>query len=820
MMWYLSSRKRQSGQVLPIAAAAFLVMCALAGLAIDTSRDYLIKREAQNAADFAVLAASKQMTMLGNLNGPITSGSSPVIAAHDYTAANGFSTIYSGGCDASSSASFTTTWFDVNGLACGATTGFNNKVTVNSPPTALPGSPVPQACQGSGQFTCVQVVITSHIAEIFTSALGISSAYVTVGASAQAVLPGSSFDAPPPNAMTIYQPQSGCDKNDQQCFDESKPAARTLLSCSGGTNNCPTFWVRPGTAPKIFGYDGSTLTPAGDYTTLRSNGDMVIQDRTTICDPYGGATCSANVATGPAGFAVPGGTKLYCSKIGGGGASSTPCTTTGQAALKEIDSNQAGWSTPGYWHPTVDTSQLTDCGSLILNGQPMYGPCADANEPYLIGPGIYRYIVINHGDYEFNSGLYDIIGVAPVDTATGGSYTANGIDHSKETAAGDFDLCTGGQPNSCPTLTAGVWIGHGGGAYAAYQGPTPGSCTNGVAGSGGGGGDPTVISGSGVVFRFESSSAGFVSTNEVTGMTLAGAGVGSLASVNGSPLLFDMENSSFIHLDASAGGSGVPPNTTSGIIYQTPNATGGGVEFDPSMAGFDVSGNELAAIQGQILAYTVTVMGSSGGTMDFSNGYGGGSVPGIGTSGRNENSIITSVSLKAGAPGYSVLTVNYADEWMMDAYDVYVKINNGGPQFFSQGIWTTAPGPNTPLPPPGNNPGDAVPAYPNAGTPGAYTIKGGTDWLYNIPGGNGATIEAKGNWAWGHQNTIPGANTANYTAQLIYTFPNPVGNYLSVTMFMLDGDRCGDYAYATYTFKSTGGPGPGQQSVGSVSLVQ
>jgi len=163
--------------------------------------------------------------------------------------------------------------------------------------------------------------------------------------------------------------------------------------------------------------------------------------------------------------------------------------------------------------------------------------------------------------------------------------------------------------------------------------------------------------------------------------------------------------------------------------------------------------------------------------------------------------------------------VNYADEWMMDAYDIYVKVNNGSPQFFSQGIWTTVPGPGTPLPPPGNNPGDAYPAYPSAGTPGAYTISG-NNWKYTIPGGNGATIEAQGNWAWGHENTIPNAQTNNNTAKMIYTFPNPVGSYISVTLFLLDGDRCGDYAYATYTFKTTGGPGPGQQSVGSVSLVQ
>ena len=137
--------------------------------------------------------------------------------------------------------------------------------------------------------------------------------------------------------------------------------------------------------------------------------------------------------------------------------------------------------------------------------------------------------------------------------------------------------------------------------------------------------------------------------------------------------------------------------------------------------------------------------------MDFRTGYGGGSVPGIGTSGRNENSIIGNPALTAGPPGYSVFTVPYTDEWMMDAYDVYVKINNGSPQFFSQGIWNTVPGPGTPLPPPGNNPGDANPHYPSNGTPGTgYTIKftgapqSPSDWVYTIPGGSGATIEATG----------------------------------------------------------------------------
>jgi Flp pilus assembly protein TadG len=821
-MRHTSSRKRQGGQILPIAAAAFVVMCALAGLAIDTSRDYLVKRNAQNAADFAALAASKQMTLSGSLNGPVSSNSNTEIAAHDYAANNGFGTIFSTTCDVTGPSTFTATWFDVNGLACNATTGFNNKVTLNSPPVALPGAPVPQACTGAGQFSCVQVVITTRIAQLFTSVLGISAAYVTAGATAQAVLPGGSFSAPPPNAMIIYQPQSGCVTATQQCFDETKPVARTLLSCAGITNNCPTFWVRPGTAPKIYGYDGAVLTTPGDYTVVRSNGDMVIQDRTTICDPYNGLTCAANTAVGAAGFAVPGGSKLYCTLIGGGGAGLTPCTTTGQAGENEIDSNQANWFNPAYWYPTVSTSGLTNCGSLVLNGQAVYGPCASAAEPYVIGSGVYSSIVINHGKYEFGSGLYDITGSALVNTATAAGYTATGIDHSKETAASDFDLCTGGLPNSCLTLTAGIWIGHGGGSFSPYSGPTPGSCTNGVAGSGGGGGDQTVISGSGVVFRFEATSGGFVSTHEVKGLTLAGAGVGAVAAVSGSPLLFDLENSSFIHLDSSQPGAGVPPNTTSGIIYQTPNATGGGVEFNPSMAGSNVSGQRLPAIQGQILAYSVTIFGAAGGTLDFRTGYGGGSIPGIGTSGRNENSIISSVTLTAGAPGFSVLTVNYVDEFAMDAYDVYVKVNNGTPQFFSQGIWNTPPAAGSPLPPPNNNPGDANPAYPDPTVPGPYVVNGATlnDWTYTIPGGSGATIEATGNWTWGHESTIPGAQTQNNTAQLIYTFPNPAGSFLTVSLFVLDGDRCGDYAYATYTFRSTGGPGPGQQTIGSVSLVQ
>ena len=137
------------------------------------------------------------------------------------------------------------------------------------------------------------------------------------------------------------------------------------------------------------------------------------------------------------------GSKVYCSSISG---VNTPigCTTTGPSnppAFAKIYPNETNWI-GGYWAPVVNKSGMIDCGSLILNGQPMYGPCTNPSEPYLIGNGFYNYIVINHGNYEFDSGLYDITSVAPVNKLASGF--ANGIDHSRETAAADYDLCNGG----------------------------------------------------------------------------------------------------------------------------------------------------------------------------------------------------------------------------------------------------------------------------------------------------------------------------------------------------------------------------------------
>jgi hypothetical protein len=230
------------------------------------------------------------------------------------------------------------------------------------------------------------------------------------------------------------------------------------------------------------------------------------------------------------------------------------------------------------------------------------------------------------------------------------------------------------------------------------------------------------------------------------------------------------------------------------------------------------TGGGNAAITGQVLAYSFTTFGGPG-VFSFQSGYGSGSIPGITTSGKNEAAIISKVALTAGAPGYSILTMYYVDEWAMDAYDLYIKVNNGAPVFFSQGIWTTTPAPGDPLPPPNNNPGDNFPAYPS-GFPAGYTVVSPTDYIYSIPASGGATIEVKGSWTWGHQSDIAGANSGTYNAQALYTFSTPNGNYVSITIFVTDGDHCGDYALANYTFKNVGLPAGGTQTGGTVSLVQ
>src|ERR1700694_2653160 len=791
-------RRRQAGQTAVIVALTFVVLIAFAGLAIDGGHVYLVNRRAQNATDAAALAAAKQLANSNSfLSGPPTAFNDPAVkAAHDLAYANGFPTNFDGACTTGNGTTFTASWYA--GGSCGST-NFSTKVTVNSPPTA----PMSKACQAA-PYNCLQVVISQKIENYLMGILGVPVTYSTTSAVAYAQPPQNSYNVPPPTALYLYEPGSTCAGT--QCFNAGAPPSHTQLSCTGG--NCPTLWSRPGTRPVIAGIDGRANN-YGDVTAVQSNGAMVIQDVTTFCDPYNGAPCASGSAVGSQGFAIAPGSPLFCTGFSSGSANgATGCSAGSQTGLSTVAGNETGYS-PRGWTATFNFTG-PDCGSLVLNGGPVRPSNAACNstaaEPYTILPGRYSYIVINHGKYDFEAGLYDITSTVPPSL----------ISHGRETAA-DFDLCG----VTCPNLAAGIWIGHGNNAYTAGTTGSGSACTGNTVQ--GGGGDSTIVTGSGVSIRFESTSAGFVSTHEVSSITLSAPGLGAAAGTAGVPILFDMENPNFIHLDA--GGSG---SHFTGIVYQAPYVTAGGVEINPGL------GQSTSALAGQVLAYSFTTFGTSGKAIDFSQGFGA-STPIIAT-GNAENQIIPpgGITLRAGpTAGTEQLVILYQDEWALNAYDAYVRINNGSPQFFSKGIWQVTPGPNDPVPPNpnGGGPSDvaSASAYPSTSQPGStnYTTatdaKGLPDWTYRFS--NGSTFEVDGNWTWGHEANIPGAqsnwtNNGGNSATLIYTFPTPPGSSVNVLVYLDDGDHCGDYTIVNTTFANIGTPAGGLQVAGSVRLEQ
>lgn len=123
----LPNRPKHSerGQALIIIAIALVVLAGLAGLVIDGGNTFLDRRNAQNAADSAALAAA-----LARIRG----GQSPTSAALASAAENGFSN-----------------------------DGTNNTVTVHIPPESGPHA---------GDAEYIQVVIVSHVKTYLASILG------------------------------------------------------------------------------------------------------------------------------------------------------------------------------------------------------------------------------------------------------------------------------------------------------------------------------------------------------------------------------------------------------------------------------------------------------------------------------------------------------------------------------------------------------------------------------------------------------------------------------------------------------------------------
>ncbi|HEY4844900.1 MAG TPA: pilus assembly protein TadG-related protein [Candidatus Dormibacteraeota bacterium] len=842
--------ERRRGQAMVIFALIFVVLVGFAGLSLDATHLYLVQHTAQKAADAAALAAGKRLAGATQQSPVPNSNDLAAVAAHDFAGADGFITTRNVACDTTvtsgSVTRFTTWWYDTAGVACGSSSGFNTAVGIAVPPFA----PLTPHCQTS-PYNCMQVMIQSKVQNFLIGTLGIPTTNVAASATVYAQPTGTTYDYPFPVAIYLYEPAVAtialCPPG-QQCFDRTKVPARSLLSCSTAGSNCPTYWARPEASSLIVGVDGTTLNPPQDVVALESNGDMVMQGSIgdEYCDPYGvGVTgCTLGRAIGK-GYAIAPGAIPYCATSGGAGTRlPTPCSAApaspGGTATTPVYANETTFASH-IWTPRVDTSGLLTCGTLLLNGGTVASSlststCAPpAAEPYTVMPGKYDWIVVNHGSYSFEPGIYDITGIAPVNSNSSG--TANGIDHSRETSA-DWDLCTTATgPTSCggPTgLRAGVWIGRGSLNYGAYVATTYGAC-GGPSTMAGGGGDPTIINAPGVVFRFESSSMGFVSTSEVQSVGMSSPGLGQMRQVGGAPLLFDMENNGFIHLDGSTARSSDSRglNTFSGIIYQTSTATAGGVEVNPGVPtreDGEGGGTYNNAVVGQVYAYSFTNFGSMG-AFDYSSGAGGAATPTVTTSGNQENSILVSSVLQAGPTGTTEsLVVKYSDEWALDAYDVYVKINANSPVYFSDGIWSPRPGSGATLPPnnAGNIPSDTNPRIPAASPPSPYT--GGIDsvgdpnWTMHYPvagiygPADGSTFQIEGDWIWGHERDLTTAVRGNDVATLTYTFPVPAGQTVTISMFMTDGDRCGDYVTSTWTFNNIGTPAPGVQVVGSVRL--
>lgn len=494
------SRVRQTaagkrGQTLVIFALVFVTLVGFAGLALDATHLYLAQHTAQKAADAAALAAGKRLAGATQQSPMSNSNDLAVVAAHDFAAADGFITTRTTACDSTITSGgitrFTATWTD--GASCSSST-YTNMVSVAVPPYTL----TPH-CQVT-PYNCMQVTVQSVVTNYIMGTAGIPTSRVQATATVFAQPTGTTFDYPYPVAVYLYEPAvatiATCPAG-QQCFDRTKVPARTLLSCSSVGANCPTYWARPEASNLIVGVDGTTLNPQQDVVAVESNGDMVMQGSLgdQYCDPYGVGVngCTLGRAIGSKGYALATGALAYCATAGGAGTRlPTPCLAAGPGGTSTtaVYGNETTFASH-TWTPRVDTSGLQNCGTLLLNGNTVAtglssSTCAPpSTEPYNIMPGIYQWIAINHGNYTFEPGIYDITGLAPVNSNAGGF--ANGIDHSNETAT-DWDLCTtaAGSKTACPTLKSGIWIGHGSMSYTAAGTTNYGTCTGGATTVGGG----------------------------------------------------------------------------------------------------------------------------------------------------------------------------------------------------------------------------------------------------------------------------------------------------------------------------------------------
>jgi hypothetical protein len=662
--------RKQRGQALPIIALALALLTGFAGLSVDLGHQFAQNRSGQTAVDAGAVVGANQLgvTKPGTVSTLPNWNDLPIIAAHDYVAANGFVTTWpASGSQCLPSTYNTSTQFSEeffnSGYAGGCTTtptNYTTEVIVNVPPLSYAGSSLPNACNASATpagspDNCVQVVLIQKVTNYIMQLFGFSNQFITTFATAY---DNPSGGLPQPIAVQLYQATSkqgtpACSGAGFQCFDENVGAQRTTLACNAVGDNCPTLFAGGGgTSPgskkggTIEGADGTVAPPkTGHVVAAAIGGDVVNEDNSlNFCDPDGYA-CKNNDTpnVGALGFMLASGSSLYCSSLttNPGALLGQTCTSKGnsspaytQPSLGPVVGNPVAYAAPTAWSPCSScfTAPTNSCGGLILNGDPITAtnvppvffstpvvgvapiPLLPAQIPascvpplssqHTIMPGQYSYIAINFGTYAFQSGLFEITGNAPVNLLP--------LSALVEPNGIDHSQEQGGGNTN---ITADWDLCNTGAVTGCSQ-------TAGVwIGQGNstwnfGNGGSTDISGTGVSLHFDSGSGGFVSTYEVDSINLSGPSLGAMSDIGGLPTLFDIENAltGVAHLDGNS-------RLFSGLVYQAQSSSGGGggVEIDP------IKGSPT--LVGQVIAYRLALFGHSAGTaMDFS-GYWSGTAP-------------------------------------------------------------------------------------------------------------------------------------------------------------------------------------------------
>lgn len=805
-------RRRQRGSALIVLTLTTTALVGIASAALDGGRDQSVRVHSQYVADAAGLSAAR--IWRSEASGPPPASGPPaysnaapdgaVLTAQEIASVNGFVTNGSDACVISAPPNLQVAFFDVDpgaGCTTAAPAGWSTEVEVSIPPlmTPLPASCVPA-------YRCVEVDISSNVANLLAGALGMSRTLVRTSSVADALLP-------PP-----LPPGFAVDATENPGLFNSG-ILTTRAQYGSPCVNCPALW-NAGVEAQIGGFDWS-MAQSADQGAAAAHGAIVASagSRTELCDTYqanAAATCSAGL--GPAGMAYsPSGLdQAYCGAGPPFVCLNTIATGTGTFQAGGLMPYSAAAAAPAPAAPV--TSGLPNCVSLLLNGGTVtsglgagHDPACEppAATPYTIEPGVYSWIAINHGAYTFAPGVYDITGSAPVNTLAcpppllGGcvAVTSNGIDHSTESAS-DFDLCTALSVTGCPLMSAGVWIGQGTERAAGAGSTAVPGCGGSAATSLPGGGDTTRVFGRGVSFVFEPASPGFVSTDEIGGISLSAPPLGTTpAATAGVPVLFYVKNQGgWVHLGGPSY-SGVPQpgnaNGFRGIVYVAHDAplsgiVGGGVELDPGLAETDQpfapgTTNIHAyhpALYGQIIADTVIFFGHSGYAVDFQQGWGI-PLPPASASAGTDPYLVQEVSLENNpAAGTTELQLVYSGTTALDGYTAMVAVN-GTAAYPSAGVWSS-PGPP---PPPLNNPSDGTPEDPPPLVPAGWTETAGTDadglTTYSRSPAAGQTVLIGGDWVFGHQLSYASALPVGTGALISDTIGIIPGS--TVNWFVSDG---------------------------------